>query len=169
MSQINRPPVGLQGLLGSQNFGQNPNDLAQQVLPIVDLFPFWSSQTLKFDKQTGTSAGGGSLIETQVPTDKTWGVLSCAFALSMATLNLDYNMQIAIDENATGTEFFVVASRTQVGNLKADIPIAALYQPRHIVWLPPGYVIRGVFNSDGTGDASVKTFELDTVYYELDV
>ena len=53
MSKINRPPVGLQFLLGSQNFGENPSHLAQQVTPTLDLFEFYATELLRHDDTVG--------------------------------------------------------------------------------------------------------------------
>jgi len=59
MSQINRPPLGLQQLLGSQNFGDNPDDLGQVVQPTVELFPFYAAGAMKMKHTAGgrTTAG----------------------------------------------------------------------------------------------------------------
>lgn len=56
MSQINTPPLGLQQLMGSQNFGDNPSDLAQQVIPTVDLTPFLATRKIRHK----TTSGGRS-------------------------------------------------------------------------------------------------------------
>ena len=167
MSQINRPPVGLQSLLGSKNFGANPSDLAQQVIPIADLFPFWASQTLRFDKQTGTSSGAGSLIEVQVPSGKTWGILSCAFQCESTPANDDFILSVAIDENLTGTDWYIVASEVNGGNLDGGILPSVVWTPPQLFWLPPEYSLRGILDTGST--VATRDFELHTVYYELDV
>lgn len=168
MSQINRPPIGLQSLLGSKNFGENPSNLAQQVLPAVDMFPFWASQVLKFEKVSGNSTGVGSLIETQVPNGKTWGVLSCAFLLEhLGGAAEDQVMSIALDETLTGTDWFTVAQLTNPGNVDDGLFEICIWQPSHIFWLPPLYGIRGIL--DSAAAAQDRQFELQTVYYELDV
>lgn len=61
MSKINTPPVGLQSLLGSQSFGDNPNDLLEQVRPIVDLTPFWGSNKLEVQWSSGNRAAPGNI------------------------------------------------------------------------------------------------------------
>mgnify|MGYP000431930982 CR=1 FL=1 len=167
MSQINRPPIGLQGLLGSQNFGTNPSELSQIVSPGIDLFPFWASQGLKFDKQTGSAAGVGSLIETQVPDGKTWAVLSCAFLCDDPTANADRIQWIAIDENATGTDYFVVAVENFGGAIDDALFRTVIWRPSPLFWLPPKFVIRGVLDTAQAGVS--RDFELHTVYYEIDV
>lgn len=64
MSQINRPPIGLQQLLGSQNFGDNPDDLRQGVVPTIDLTPFYGSGVLRVATITGSRTSEG-IICTQ--------------------------------------------------------------------------------------------------------
>ena len=62
MSRINRPPLGLQGLLDSQNFGENPSELGAIVRPTIDLFPFYGTQLLRSSNIVGSKTGAG-LIE----------------------------------------------------------------------------------------------------------
>ena len=167
MSQINRPPIGLQSLVGSKNFGVNPSDLGQQVLPVVELLPFWASQALKFQKLTGTAAGAGSLIEAQVPQGKTWGILSAAFHIEVPIANVDFIASIAIDENLTGTDWYTVAAITNGGNLDDGLFEICMWTPPVTFWIPPEYTIRGVL--DSSSPAQTRDFELHLVYYELDV
>lgn len=73
MSRINRVPFGLQDLLGSQNLGVNPSDMAQQVAPTLDLFPFWSAErlTMYTDTAVEVTARGAYLAYT-VPLGEAW-------------------------------------------------------------------------------------------------
>jgi len=59
MSQINRPPLGLQELLGSQNFGDNPKDLGNLVSPTLDMLPFYGAGALKYRSTSGGRNGEG--------------------------------------------------------------------------------------------------------------
>lgn len=61
MSRINRPPFGLQQLLGSQNFGKNPPDLAQVVQPTIDLTPFYGAGLLRMESNTGSASTEGQV------------------------------------------------------------------------------------------------------------
>jgi hypothetical protein len=61
MSKIHRPPRGLQHLLGSQSFGQNPDELAQSVQPTLDLTGYYSSELLKTAVVTGALAADGQV------------------------------------------------------------------------------------------------------------
>ncbi len=46
MSQVNRVPRGLQSVLNSQNFGRNPDELGQTIVPIIDIGRFYEAETL---------------------------------------------------------------------------------------------------------------------------
>lgn len=61
MSKINTPPIGLQSLLGSQSFGDNPSDLLQQVRPAIDLLPFWGSTKLECQWSAGNRSAPGNI------------------------------------------------------------------------------------------------------------
>lgn len=165
MSQINRPPVGLQSLLGSQNFGDNPSDLAQQVLPQIDLFPFWAQQSLELAYETATSAGNGSIIELRVPDGKIWGMLGADFGEDMIVANDDCKNAIAVDKGSGGVDFAVVASINE--NVQALNGFTyCVWNPPMIFWLPSGSLVRGISNSS---NASSRDFSMGAIYYELDV
>jgi hypothetical protein len=59
MSKIHRPPRGLQHLLGSQSFGQNPDELAQNVQPTLDMTGFYSAELLKTATKNTMMSGEG--------------------------------------------------------------------------------------------------------------
>jgi len=166
MSQINQPPVGLQSLLGTKNFGKNPDDLSQIVQPTVDMFPFWASQKIRYIQEQTTTAGAGSTIETIVPDGETWLVLSAAYGTEILTTSDDMNQHVAIDETIAGTQFFVVASKDRLNM----VPVGQFY---YTVWAPPtpwylpaGYVIRGI---NGGFNVSSKDYVLDVIYYRLEI
>lgn len=60
-SQINRPPLGLQQLLGSQNFGQNPPELKADVQSTVELLPFYGSGLLRMESNAGARTAKGEV------------------------------------------------------------------------------------------------------------
>ncbi len=79
MSRINRPPKGLQGLLGSQSFGSNPDELLQEVRPSIELFPFWGAELLRHKIINGGRTTNGVIAQHLVPTDEVWAMkqVSC--------------------------------------------------------------------------------------------
>lgn len=66
MSQINRPPIGLQQLLGSQNFGDNPPQLGGVVAPTLDLLPFYGAGTIRYKQTSGARVNTGIISSVPV-------------------------------------------------------------------------------------------------------
>ena len=64
MSKINTPPIGLQSLLGSQSFGDNPDDLLNGVRGSLDLLPFYSAVKGRFKSNSGARGSAGSFCKT---------------------------------------------------------------------------------------------------------
>lgn len=65
MSRINRPPSGLQQLLGSQNFGENPDELLQEVRPVIDCLPFFGADLLKVARASGANVNEGLVASAE--------------------------------------------------------------------------------------------------------
>lgn len=166
MSKINRPPVGLQDLLGSKNFGENPAEFLQTVRPIVDLFPFWASQQFRVAKAANTSAGLGSVVELQVPADETWAVISASFGAQVINANEDFLLKVAVDDGLSGTSWFVVAQEFESLTVLAGQLYHAIWTPPNLFFLPPGYALRGIYASTNLVS---RNFELDLLYYQLRV
>lgn len=87
MSRIQSPPRGLQDLLGTQNFGQNPNELSQTVVPVVNMGNFYQldktftpRQTVNFPVSPGVQPGDRAVIE--VPAGQMWYVWKLSAAVS---------------------------------------------------------------------------------------
>ena len=83
-SRINRPPVGLQDLLGSQSFGDNPNELLQFVTPTLDLEQFYESDLI--DATALAVQIPGTLAATNIDIDQPEGSLWIPYAENL-TLN----------------------------------------------------------------------------------
>lgn len=88
MSRINRVPFGLQDLLGSTNFGDNPSELAPVVAPTLDLNLWLASERREAtygNLVAGTSDGvGGQLV---VPEGEMW---ICSLAgITLSTIGTD--------------------------------------------------------------------------------
>lgn len=166
MSQINRPPIGLQFLLGSKNFGENPSDLSQQVIPTLDQLTFFASETLQIRKITATSAGQGLIINEIVPLGEAWIILSAAFGVEILATGDDNNMDVVLTDGAAGTTSFVVANTISVN------PNAVVGSLR-TVWTPPQpFLVPGSFGIGGEVAATnlaSKDYELDLVYYKLEI
>jgi len=117
MSKINTPPLGLQNLLGSQNFGDNPSELGQTVAPTLDLLPFYGAGLIRSKQTSGGRSDEGIISSVElfghvaVLFVSAWvpGGLSatetCALGLSMegiASLNLPGNQEIILASGELG-------------------------------------------------------------------
>lgn len=81
MSQINRVPQGLQDLLGSKNFGDNPADLGSIVAPTLDLFTFLAGERLTWETSVGVVNTTGITSQFDVPDGELWLVDSVAMRI----------------------------------------------------------------------------------------
>jgi len=74
MSQINRVPFGLQDLLASKNFGDNPNDLAQVVAPVLDIEKYFETERYSYYHGADVIPGGTTALvdTTRVPEGELW-------------------------------------------------------------------------------------------------
>ena len=76
-SQINRPPFGLQSLLESQNFGQNPNALLLDVRPTIELDKFFKFPNLRRDQVQNTAVAAiNANAEVLVPNNEVWEIVA---------------------------------------------------------------------------------------------
>lgn len=108
MTQINRPPLGLQGLLGTQSFGQNPGEALQEVRPIVDMLPFWQTQLLRAATAVGQRDTPGLInnLESGVTQDVNsyWMLYAVAVYLqSVGTVAAEIQVGVFLDELSTSS------------------------------------------------------------------
>lgn len=124
MSQVNKPPLGLQDFLGSQNFGKNPSELAQTLIPTLDLFPFLSV----YDLETTTGAtesvfNDKSLAEITVPEGEFW-------MLDSIGIGVQFNTGPGVaGEGATFTAYL---QRTLQSSSSALVPVGEIVNFRSV-------------------------------------
>ncbi len=78
MSKVNRLPRGLQGLLFNRNFGVNPSELRQDISPGLDLYPFYSANSLNAAAGFVVATAKGDNFTISQPQDEIWEVHSFA-------------------------------------------------------------------------------------------
>lgn len=76
MGAINKIPLGLLNMLGSQTGGKNPFDLAEVVRPTVDLTPFYHAQAFKTTAVSLAYAAVGDNVQMEVPAGESWFLYS---------------------------------------------------------------------------------------------
>ena len=165
MSQINRPPRGLQDLLGSQNLGQNPADLAVIVQPTVDMLPYWAIEAqLVFAQTAGNLGAPAAVINSYtVPNGEIW------FPITMSGQGA-YNAPA----DQGGFHLETVRSAPLGGSLSQPVILASVVGPAGLVighqfsvafsWprlvgYPSGCLFRSVtdFNVVGVGPTVCET------------
>lgn len=139
MSRLSGYPAGLLSLLGSQNFGQTPNELGQMIVPIVDLTGMYGQSKQSFETVApGNAVNGVTSTVFQVPVGETW-ILNAAdvrMAPGAAT-GVDNFALVLSATGPTGTAVIFASSFVQpAAVLPGDIAWATLRFPG--IRLPPG-------------------------------
>ncbi|MGI9457519.1 MAG: hypothetical protein ACR2NU_13225 [Aeoliella sp.] len=168
MSQINRPPLGLQELLGSQNFGDNPSQLAQSVVPTIDLFPFLATSTLKIEGTSGGQTGEGELMRQALP-----GRAAIVSLMAWMTNGLIVGPEdigfffglhgIADESNFPGTEYLVGPSGIETWPQSSQPIWYHEFSP--FLFVEPGTEISGNYNFAQL--SSAYGVQLRILFYDL--
>lgn len=100
MSQITRVPLGLQDLLGSKNFGDNPSELAQVVAPVLDVSKFLSIERRRWwTDGVVRVAANSQFAAVRIPDGELWLIEAFSLALDIgvngAGLGADFSVQAA--------------------------------------------------------------------------
>lgn len=166
MSQINRPPLGLQQLLGSQNFGDNPDQLAQNVQPSLDLFPFYASTLLRYKENTGSRGSEGVICFEQF--FERAAILAISLKATTTVTTADpYEVSFTLSEIAGDGVGSIHIPVYSSGAPPTDYPVGAL--PSWSVMFPSPLVVEaGVkVNAEFDYATQVETFRLTVLYYDL--
>jgi hypothetical protein len=81
MSRINRVPFGLQDLLGSQNFGDNPSELSGVVAPTLDMGMFLTAERTNYAYKAVAISNNGLVTSFVVPEGEVWYVTGFGFGM----------------------------------------------------------------------------------------
>lgn len=116
MSRVNTVPAGLQSLLGSTNFGDNPSELSEVLRPSLEQLPFLAAYAVRNETVLTGAATTGNFNRITVPLGEAWMILQ-AFAGNVSTLvigqqgkhsirvqmhNVDTDMTLAVGDHITG-------------------------------------------------------------------
>lgn len=96
---ISALPKGFLDLLGLQNFGENPRQLADAVAPVIDLLELFLANKLGSIGQNLTTpvAGFNSLPNLTVPVGEVWIPKAlCAFGATEAGVTFDFSPAVRI-------------------------------------------------------------------------
>ena len=141
MSKINAPPLGLQDLLGSQNFGDNPDELARTVFGGVDLIPFLGSTRISYDRATesNTLTLGGGIAPLAVPEGEAWLLLGATGTAVGLQVGQDISIQLAFRKvfPLFPTLEHIVAPMAVRRQVSSSEIFAVHYQPSQAILLQP--------------------------------
>ena len=91
---IQRIPPGLLSFLGLKSTGQNPNVLADTVVPTLNLEHLYLAQDLRVSSATQNVANAGQSISLAVPNGEAWRVLGIGY--SADTLTAPATLKVAL-------------------------------------------------------------------------
>ena len=173
MSRINQPPFGLQSLLGSQNFGDNPSELAQTVVPLIDLWPFLSAEKIRYARGASTLNARGDSVSVTVPEGELWMPLTISARLSGNNdAGTVWAGALCWNEPPASTiaapNFFFEFSEKFTSTVIGELQGFAYSPPTpRAVWAGTGIALNlQEYVSGGTGS---DTFEIFVEYVELKV
>lgn len=171
MTQITRVPKGLQDLLGTQAFGKNPAELAQNVLPQLDLFPFYGAERLRYQRVNAPVAARGNGPGFTVPIGKIWIPvgMSVQFVNGPAVVNfmLGVTIEEAVGQLSPTIPVEIFGTRMETSAVVGD-------QFTHHFWFPQNFVLQGdtilrsQVNALDVG-SPVSFLEFQMWYYEFGV
>lgn len=122
MSQINQVPVGLQSLLGSKNFGRNPADLTQAVIPTLELLPFYSQQRMSLAQQELNVTSAGQGISIEVPGNEMWLAYHLTAHVFGVNANEEVSYELSLKDNpGISADYFTLATKTYISQGAASI------------------------------------------------
>lgn len=104
MSRINRVPKGFLDFLGTQNQGDNPSELMQDVRPSIDLFPFFAAERVSLFSDSVNSAGALDGVTFVVPDGEVWFPLFWSGRYSIAANGDTCDLHLSVTKPANGQQ-----------------------------------------------------------------
>lgn len=98
-TQVLKPAPGFLGMLDAQQMGRNPSRVTDEVLPNVDMLPFWMAQRHTIDTIIGANVIAPSGVATvgvlTVPDGEAWIPLRASVRGVVESLNAAYGLQLS--------------------------------------------------------------------------
>lgn len=168
MSQINRPPLGLQSLLGSQNLGDNPNNMLTDMRPTLDLLPFLTAQLLRQETVTGGRITPGTVASLQPFAGELWALKGLGAFNGAITGVGPFDLQLAFTMTKIAGGGSAEVHTLAVGDVLSvsggdNVGFAVNFDTPLI--LEPGITV--ALNFLQCGLANADTFRLSALYFPL--
>lgn len=147
-TQVLKPAPGFLGMVDAQQMGRNPALITDEVLPSVDMLPFWMSQRGTMDVIIGpnvlaaaTPTTIGTLI---VPEGEVWIPLSASVRGTVNNINSTFGLRIQTSiparqspQSANNQVHYLLNSFPSATTLVANQEISLEYSwQQRVVWLP---------------------------------
>lgn len=166
MGRVNTPPLGLQSLLGNQNFGDNPDDLSQTIRPVIDQTPFLGSTQIKYSRDASSLNGVGVAVTTTVPQGEAWYILGVSLQIPGVTNAGQFQLGIALEDLpgfTPGQQHWLASMHNRVTTNIGDL-VEVSFQPAQPQLFQPLTDIVGICMQTPGG---VENFTLTAAYYRL--
>lgn len=97
-SPISRRPSGLLDLLLTQQQGKNPSTLLDDVLPVLEMRPFYAQDRLTVEREAlAVTASGIQATQIDVPQGESWMVFGFGLRIEYATAAQSCTADLLID------------------------------------------------------------------------
>lgn len=163
MARISRVPFGLQDLLGSTQFGDNPSDFSTEIRPTLDLFRFLASDSIFHNTQNVTNAPLLNLREV-VPTGEIWFPLFASMNGRSVVGGDVMDFAIFFDDFRGAGSTIPIGSQTFTTAAALE-RFTFFVQFEHLFAMPTGTAIFGNTGNLTTANAGATFF--DVTYYKF--
>ncbi len=173
-TKINQASIGLQALLGTQSFGDNPDALSQVAIPSVDLLPFLGAHRVQSTRGSASRSLAGFASVVTVPEGEHWlPIYLSGGMLGMNALDIGTPMTIAVSlrirSKSAGTAFtsIVFEKKDVVDELTAGGGSAVYlggFVPNSFL-LGPGSTVETY--CDQISSVNAQSYETIATYYRL--
>lgn len=176
MGRINTPPYGLQYLLGSTNFGDNPSELGDATLPTLEQFKFLGARNIHYARTSVTFTARNQTIPINIPTNEAWEMISVAvgvFGFNDIASEMRLRVDIRNQPNAAGANIGMPVFETGIltpgasGNIGDVLGETFAFPTTYILQPGSSLFLRDVVARFGaTGQ---ETCEIQIMYYRYKV
>jgi hypothetical protein len=178
-TQVNKPAVGFLGMVEAKTMGKTPSIITNEVIPSVDMFPFWTMDRVTIDSITGPNLLDASpatiLGNFQVPSAEVWIpiAMSLKWILETSGGTVECSLQCLrpprVSEQGDASYTNLELRHTDVLNNTSNVPnmqMALVYKWPMRTILSPGMRVRSRFHKM-TGGTTFNTVETVLHYISL--
>ena len=159
MSKVNTPPIGLQTLLGSQSFGENPDELLKEIRGAVDLQPYLQYNKITCRNSLGARATPG--LMSSISFSNPWMPLLVSQRMVGAAGGGDIAMALRLTNLPNQVNQIFLAGQ-DIATMPAVVDRVHSWEPKNPLILPP------CFLASVTTELTFNvTVQLEVLYVDL--